>query len=93
MVKQKEKLDDVKGQDTCLEAFDLFVKITESRLSFSYFLILIFIFFWFIFIFLFLELMVRSHDARKDIEGSRRSDVIQYVNYMLTSCFIYDTLR
>ena len=45
------------------------VKIVESKLSFSYFLI-------FIFIFLFLELRVRSHDAWKDIKGSRRSDVI-----------------
>ena len=50
-------------------------------------------------IFPFLELRVRvsdnitqSHDTWKKVEDSRRSDVIQHVYYMLTSCFIYGTL-
>jgi len=55
----------------------------KVNLVFSYFLTLIFILFWFILIFPFLELRVRtsdnitqSHNAWKDVEGSRRSDII-----------------
>ena len=58
-------------------------------LAFSYFLILIFIF-------LFLELRVRvsdditqSHNAWKDVEDSRRSDIIQHVHRMYINLMSY----
>ena len=35
----------------------------------------------------------KSHDAWKDIEDSRRSNIIQYVYYILTSCLTHSTLR
>ena len=68
-------------------------RLQKVNLTFSYFLI-------FIFIFLFLELRVRvsdnitqSHDTWKNVEGSRRSDIIQYVHHMLTSYSTHGTLE
>ena len=35
----------------------------------------------------------KSHNAWKDIEGSRRSNIIQHVHHMLTSYLTYGTLE
>jgi len=34
----------------------------------------------------------KSWEERKDVEDSRRNNIIQYVHCMLTSCLIYSTL-
>ena len=73
------------------------VKIIESGLSFSLFSY--FHFFLIYLYFLFLELKVRisdninkSHNTWKKVEGSRRSDIIQHVHHMLTSCLTHGIL-
>jgi len=34
----------------------------------------------------------KSYDAWKDVEGSRKSDVIQHIHYILTSYLTHGTL-
>jgi len=76
--------------------FPIFVKFTNSGLSFSLFYS--HLSFYFCFIFLFLEYRVRvsdSHepqDTENKVEGSRTNDVIQHRYYMLTSCSTYGHL-
>ena len=82
-----------KGYNQLVKYKDIGMLLRSQKVDLAFFIFL-FSYSHFHFLFdLFLKLRVRSHDPWKDIEGSRRSDVIQHVNCMLTSCLTHGTLE
>ena len=73
----------------------ILLRLQEMDLVFSHFLILFYLIFDLLFIFFYLwnlGLGLVMWHKKKDVEGSRRSDIIQHIYYMLTSCLIYGSL-